>query len=85
MNKEAGLPKSIDFSQLPEAPRAFKEGKKRTLTHTGLDTHVCTHIQKHIQTERERFKSERIIAQAVAVLLKTQFGFSRFPNGHRLF
>lgn len=82
MNKEAELPKSIDFSQLPEAPRAFKAGEGRTHTHTGMDTHVCTHIQRHIQTERERFKSERIMAPAVAVSLKTQFGFSRFPTGH---
>lgn len=82
MNKEAELLKSIDFSQLPEAPRAFKAGEGRTHTHTGMDTHVCTHIQRHIQTERERFKSERIMAPAVAVSLKTQFGFSRFPTGH---
>lgn len=58
MNKEAELPKSIDFSQLPEAPRAFKAGEGHAYTHTqahtGTDTHVCTRIQTHIQTEREK-------------------------------
>lgn len=32
MNKEAELPKSIDFSQLPEALRAFKAGEGHTHT-----------------------------------------------------
>lgn len=32
MNKEAELPKSIDFSQLPEAPRAFKAVEGHTHT-----------------------------------------------------
>lgn len=81
MNKEAELPKSIDFSQLPEALRAFKAGKDarehahiHTSMHTCADTHVCTHRE----AERERFKSERIMAPALKVSLKTQFGFSRF-------
>ena len=87
MNKEAELPKSIDFSQLPEAPRAFKAGEGHTRTHTHTHTqawtHMYAHIQTHVQTERERSKSERIMAPAVAVSLKTQFGLSRFPTGHR--
>lgn len=77
MNKEAELPKSIDFSQLPEAPRAFKKGKD---AHTGMGTLACTH--RTMQTEGERFRSEWIMALAVAGSLKTQFGFSRFPTGH---
>lgn len=80
MNKEAELPKSIDFSQLPEAPRAFKAGKD---THTHRHGHTCMHTYIDTHTDRERFKSERIMAPAVAVSLKTQFGLSRFPTGHR--
>lgn len=83
MNKEAELPKSIDFSQLPEAPRAFKAVEGHTHTHRHGHTCMRTYIQTHIQRERERFKSERIMAPAVAVSLKTQFGLSRFPTGHR--
>jgi len=58
MNKEAELPKSIDFSQLPEAPRAFKAGEGHTHTHTptdiDMDTHVCTHMYRHIYRQREK-------------------------------
>lgn len=79
MNKEAELPKSIDFSQLPKAPRAFKKGKDAH-SHTGMGTLACT--DRTIQTEGERFRSEWIMAPAVAGSLKTQFGFSRFPTGH---
>lgn len=84
MNKEAELPKSIDFSQLPEALRAFKagEGRARAHAHTYIHTHMhtCadTHVCTHREAERERFKSERIMAPALAVSLKTQFGSSRF-------
>lgn len=81
MNKEAELPKSIDFSQLPEAPRAFKAGED-THTYRGMGTHVRT-LYTDTHTDRERFKSERIMAPAVAVSLKTQFALSRFPTGHR--
>lgn len=42
MNKEAELPKSIDFSQLPEAPRAFKKGKDAH-SHTHRHGHTCMH------------------------------------------
>lgn len=78
MNKEAELPKRIDFSQLPEALRAFKAVEGHTHIHG--HGHACMHtcMQTHIQTEKERFKSERIMAPAVAVSLKTQFGLSRF-------
>lgn len=54
MNKEAELPKSIDFSQLPEAPRAFKAVEGHTHTHIGMDTHVCAHIYRHIYRQREK-------------------------------
>ncbi len=89
MNKEAELPKSIDFSQLPEAPRAFK-ARKDTHTHTHRHPHThrhghtCMHTytDTRTDTERERLKSERIMAPAVAVSLKTQFGLLRFPTGH---
>lgn len=52
MNKEAELPKSIDFSQLPEAPRAFKAVEGHT--HIGMGTHVCAHIYRHIYRQREK-------------------------------
>lgn len=52
MNKEAELPKSIDFSQLPEAPRAFKAGEGRT--HTQAWTHMYAHTYRDTfgQTEK---------------------------------
>lgn len=52
MNKEAELPKSIDFSHLPEALRAFKAREGRRHTHTGMDTHVRTHGLTQIQTKK---------------------------------
>lgn len=52
MNKEAELPKSIDFSQLPEAPRAFKAGEGRT--HTQAWTHMYAHIYRDTYRQREK-------------------------------
>lgn len=55
MNKEAELPKSIDFSQLPEAPRAFKAGgRTHTHTHTHRHGHTCMHTYTDTHTDRER-------------------------------
>ena len=53
MNKEAELPKSIDFSQLPEAPRAFKagEGHIHTDTHTHTHSHRLGHTCMHTYTD----------------------------------
>lgn len=82
MNKEAELPKCIDFSQLPEARRAFKKGKD---AHSYTQAWAHRHAQVYrdpIQMEGERFKSERIIPVPVSV--KTQFGLSRFPTSHQL-
>ena len=55
MNKEAELPKSIDFSQLPQALRAFKagEGRAHTHTHTEAWTHVRAHTYRETQTDRK--------------------------------
>lgn len=54
MNKEAELPKSIDFSQLPEAPRAFKAGEGHTHTHTHRLGHTCMHTYTDTHTDGER-------------------------------
>lgn len=51
MNKEAELPKSIDFSQLPEAPRAFKKGKDAH-SHTQALAHLHAHIEAYRQKEK---------------------------------
>lgn len=51
MNKEAELPKSIDFSQLPEAPRAFKKGKDAH-SHTQARAHLHAHIEPYRQKEK---------------------------------
>lgn len=52
MNKEAELPKSIDFSQLPKALRAFKAGERHT--HTLAWTHMYAHIHTDTYTDRKR-------------------------------
>lgn len=56
MNKEAELPKSIDFSQLPEALRAFKAGEGRTRTHR--HGHTCMHT--YTEADRQKEKGLRV-------------------------
>lgn len=54
MNKEAELPKSIDFSQLPEALRAFKAGEGHTRTHTHRHGHTCMHTYTEAHRQKEK-------------------------------